>query len=104
MSEQHGDRVRFVKLNVDENPQTAGRYNVLSIPTVILFANGEPAGDRRRREVEEPLRGRLGTLASVGGLSSPSSERVPAGNADRPPLEPQLHPGAFLAPPDDREA
>jgi thioredoxin 1 len=41
MAEQHGDRITFVKLNVDDNPATATRYNVLSIPTVILFENGE---------------------------------------------------------------
>jgi thioredoxin 1 len=39
---QHGDRVVFMKLNVDDNPATASRYNVLSIPTVILFESGEP--------------------------------------------------------------
>jgi thioredoxin 1 len=39
---QHGERVRFFKLNVDDNPATAMRYNVLSIPTVILFEGGEP--------------------------------------------------------------
>ena len=39
---QHGDRVGFVKLNVDDNPMTATRYNVLSIPTAILFEGGEP--------------------------------------------------------------
>ena len=33
--------VKFVKLNVDDNQQTAIQYNVLSIPTVILFENGE---------------------------------------------------------------
>ena len=38
----HGDRVEFLKLNVDDNPATASRYNVLSIPTVILFERGEP--------------------------------------------------------------
>ena len=42
LAEQHGDRVEFVKLNVDDNPGTASRYNVLSIPTVILFDRGEP--------------------------------------------------------------
>jgi len=36
------DRVEFVKLNIDDNPATAARYDVLSIPTVILFAGGEP--------------------------------------------------------------
>jgi thioredoxin 1 len=42
LATQHGDRVEFVKLNVDDNPATAARYNVLSIPTVILFEGGEP--------------------------------------------------------------
>jgi thioredoxin 1 len=41
LATQHGDRVEFVKLNVDDNPATAARYNVLSIPTVILFERGE---------------------------------------------------------------
>jgi thioredoxin len=39
---QHGDHIRFVKLNVDENPHVAARYNILSIPTVILYDGGEP--------------------------------------------------------------
>jgi thioredoxin 1 len=42
LASQHGERVGFLKLNVDDNPMTAARYNVLSIPTVILFENGEP--------------------------------------------------------------
>ena len=42
LASQHGERVAFVKLNVDDNPATASRYNVLSIPTVILFEDGEP--------------------------------------------------------------
>ncbi len=32
----------FVKVDIDENPVAASRYDVLSIPTVILFADGEP--------------------------------------------------------------
>jgi thioredoxin 1 len=34
------DRVEFVKLDIDENPETAARFGVLSIPTVILFDGG----------------------------------------------------------------
>jgi thioredoxin len=34
--------LEVVKLDIDANPLTASRYGVLSIPTVILFANGEP--------------------------------------------------------------
>ena len=35
--------LRIVKLNVDDNQQTAARYDVMSIPTLIVFKNGEPA-------------------------------------------------------------
>ena|SRR5579871_4541159 len=35
------DRVEFVKLDIDENPEAAARFGVLSIPTVILFEGGE---------------------------------------------------------------
>jgi thioredoxin 1 len=34
-------RIDFVKLNVDENPSAATRYDVFSIPSVILFEDGE---------------------------------------------------------------
>ena len=56
LAAQHGDRVTFLKLNVDENPESASRYNVLSIPTVILFEGGEPKeaviGARSKRHYE----------------------------------------------------
>ena len=41
MADEHGERVKFVKVNVDESPQTQARYSVLSIPTVMLFEAGE---------------------------------------------------------------
>ena len=37
------DNFRVVKLNVDENQQTAAQYDVMSIPTLIVFKNGQPA-------------------------------------------------------------
>ena len=37
------DDLRIVKLNVDENQQTAANFDVLSIPTMILFKNGQVA-------------------------------------------------------------
>ena len=40
---QLGDKVKIVKLNVDENPRTAAKYNVMSIPTLMVFKNGEMA-------------------------------------------------------------
>ena len=38
-----GSKVKIVKLNVDESPQTAQKYGVMSIPTLMLFKNGEMA-------------------------------------------------------------
>jgi thioredoxin 1 len=37
---QYADRLRIAKLNVDENPATPARFTVRSIPTLILFRNG----------------------------------------------------------------
>ncbi|MBA4695823.1 MAG: thioredoxin [Legionella sp.] len=36
----HHQNVTFVKMNIDENPQTPSKYGVMSIPTLILFKNG----------------------------------------------------------------
>ena len=41
LENQAGGRVVFAKLNVDQNPLSAARYEVLALPTAILFANGE---------------------------------------------------------------
>lgn len=38
----HGDRVTAVAVNVDQEPRIAGRYEILGVPTLILFANGQP--------------------------------------------------------------
>ena len=52
-------KVEFAKLNVDENPLTAARYGVLSIPTTIVFDRGEAretlVGARPRKHYERVL-------------------------------------------------
>ena len=40
LSEEYSDKVKIVKLNVDENSNTAIQYSVRSIPTLILFKDG----------------------------------------------------------------
>jgi thioredoxin 1 len=63
LAEQHGGRVAFVKLNVDENQETAGRLQVLSIPTLMVFEGGEVKkkliGAVPRRRLENELGGWL---------------------------------------------
>ncbi len=38
---EYADKITIAKLNVDENPQTAANYDVMSIPTLILFKDGK---------------------------------------------------------------
>jgi thioredoxin 1 len=57
------DDLRIVKLNVDENQQTAANYDVLSIPTMILFKNGQAAkkviGAYPKKRLESELESEL---------------------------------------------
>ena len=43
IAQERPDQLKVVKLNTDENQETAVTYNVMSIPTLILFRNGEVA-------------------------------------------------------------
>jgi len=40
---EHDGKIRIAKLNVDDNPTAARRYDVMSIPTLIVFKDGQPA-------------------------------------------------------------
>lgn len=40
IAEEHADRLKVVKLDLDANPQVAARYQVMSIPTLMLFVDG----------------------------------------------------------------
>jgi thioredoxin 1 len=59
LEEEYGSRIRFAKLDIDANLQTASRYDVLSIPTAIVFADGEAketvVGAYPRRRYEQAL-------------------------------------------------
>ncbi|WP_438435260.1 thioredoxin [Gorillibacterium sp. sgz500922] len=63
LSDKHGDAVTIAKLNVDDNPETAGRYNVMSIPTLKVFKNGEEVGTyiglRPLAELEQVVQAQL---------------------------------------------
>ncbi len=42
LSQELAGQVRIAKLNIDDNPRTAIKYGVRSIPTLIIFKDGEP--------------------------------------------------------------
>ncbi len=57
--EERNGELKLVKINIDENQNLAGRYGVMSIPTMILFKDGEPAaaaiGARPKGDLERQL-------------------------------------------------
>jgi len=59
IAKERGDQLKVVKLNIDENQNTAVQFNVLSIPTLMVFRNGEVAktviGAYPKRKLEEEL-------------------------------------------------
>ncbi len=42
IADEHGESLKVLKLNVDENPGTAREYGVMSIPTLLVFKDGQP--------------------------------------------------------------
>src|SRR3989338_9186664 len=42
LAKEYEEKVKVGKLNVDENPNTASKYGVMSIPSILIFRNGEP--------------------------------------------------------------
>ena len=68
VAKDYEDRLRVVKLNLDENPQTPAKYNIRSIPTLLLFKDGA-----EREYLEEATEWRT-TLTAWFALNAASSE------------------------------
>ncbi len=63
LAEEYDGRISFVKVDVDQNPKTAARYSIMSIPTLLIFKNGEPVshivGIRPKEELKRNLEAAL---------------------------------------------
>ncbi|MEO7803272.1 MAG: thioredoxin [Actinomycetota bacterium] len=74
-TEQVG-RVRVVKLNLDENPATANRYGVMSIPTMMLFRDGTEhariVGAQPKASIMQQIEPHLGPTSANVGQTQPS--------------------------------
>ena len=74
LEEETGDRVAFCGLDIDESPEVAARYEVLSIPTVIMFEGGEAkqtlVGARPRAHFEQAF---APWLSGAGSDPSPAA-------------------------------
>ncbi|MGW7050888.1 thioredoxin [Streptomyces sp. NPDC054887] len=62
VAREEADRLKVVQLDVDANPETTIRYGVLSMPTLIVFRDGEPV---RQMVGARPKRKLLAELADV---------------------------------------
>jgi len=64
LAKEYAGRVAFGKLNVDENPLTSGEFEVQSIPTVLIFRNGEAVdgivGAVPKYQIESRIKAHLG--------------------------------------------
>ncbi len=61
---EYSDKISFVKLDVDHNPKTAASYGIMSIPSLLIFKNGQPVshivGARPKAELKRSLESALG--------------------------------------------
>ena len=59
LAKEYAGKVKVRKLNTDENPEVAGRYQVMSIPTILFFKNGQVVeklvGARPKRQFKEMI-------------------------------------------------
>lgn len=59
---EYGDRLRVLALDVDENPDTVQAYGIVSLPTMILFRDGEPVSSLVGARPKPALAAQLATL------------------------------------------
>jgi thioredoxin 1 len=78
ISDELGEQVTIVKLNIDDNPDAPGRYGVRGIPTMILFKNGAPAATKVGAEPKGRIKAWLESELADGGTVSSEG---PAGAA-----------------------
>jgi thioredoxin 1 len=62
LSEEYKGKVKFCKINVDENHDTASKYHVMSIPTLLLFKKGALSDQSVGALPEKTLRSKLQEL------------------------------------------
>jgi len=74
-----GDKVKIVKLNVDESPKTASKYGVMSIPTLMIFKGGEMASRQAPRRSRSCSSGSPPRFDRSRTMTIPASGRRIAG-------------------------
>ena len=59
LAEEYSSKINIARMDVDQNPKTAARYGIMSIPTLLIFKEGEPVshivGFRPKEELKRSL-------------------------------------------------
>jgi thioredoxin 1 len=63
-TDNDGKPVKIVKINIDDNPDTPGKYGVMSIPTLMFFKDGQPAEQMVGVQEKSVLQGKLDELSA----------------------------------------
>lgn len=56
LDQEMGDQVQIIKLDVDENPEIAGAFQIQSIPTLMMFKDGQPVSKTMGFQPKEALK------------------------------------------------
>jgi len=59
LAEEYSGKITFARIDVDQNPKTASKYQIMSTPTLLLFKKGEPVshivGYKNKTELKRDL-------------------------------------------------
>lgn len=64
-AENSGSTLKVAKLNVDDNPSTAAKFGIMSIPTLIIFKDGKPVDKLVGVTTAEALKSRIERVATA---------------------------------------
>jgi thioredoxin 1 len=68
LATEYAGKLKVMKLNTDENPEVAGRYQIMSIPTILFFKDGQPVekliGARPKKQFKDSIDQLLAQSAS----------------------------------------
>ena len=97
---ERSDELKLVKVNIDEEQELARRYGIQSIPTIVLFKDGEPAAAAIGAQPKTALEKALGLAVGCAGGRRPSEttprarapSRAPSSAVPRSRRPPALRP------------
>ncbi len=76
LADEYDRTVKFVKLNIDQNPDIVKRYGVKSIPTLMIFRNGKPFRKMVGASPIEHYRGELQKVVSKMRFERPENSHI----------------------------